>query len=163
MTPTFFVSETAKIGQRVKIWHFAVILDGVVIGDDVSIGSGSEIGRDSLIGSGTRIGAHCFLPSGSIVGKNVFLGPGVICTDDKYPVVNNPAYNAQPPVIEDWASIGAGAILLPGVRIASRALIGAGSVVCHDVGHHQIVCGEPARLIAKVRFFPGEAPDCVAV
>jgi UDP-2-acetamido-3-amino-2,3-dideoxy-glucuronate N-acetyltransferase len=43
------------------------------------------------------------------------------------------------------ASIGAGAIILPGLRIGAWALVGAGSVVTRDVPDHAIVVGNPAR------------------
>ncbi len=140
-----FIHPTAVIGTDTQVWHFAVILAGVFIGDHCSIGSGAEIGRGTIIGSGSRIGAHVFLPPNSVIGKNVFIGPGVICTDDKYPVVNNPGYYAQPPTIHDGAAIGAGAILLPGVRIGEGALIGAGAIVTSDVAPGGCVRCQPAR------------------
>lgn len=75
----------------------------------------------------------------------------MICCDDKFPRVNNAAYHAQPPVIEDDASIGAGAVLLPGVRIGRGALVGAGAVVTHDVPAGAVVYGCPARAEQATR------------
>jgi UDP-2-acetamido-3-amino-2,3-dideoxy-glucuronate N-acetyltransferase len=141
-----FIDPTARIGQRVKVWHFAVILADVVIGDDCSIGSGAEIGRGSIIGARTRISSGVFLPSGSKVGADVFIGPNATFTDDKYPKAGNTGYRALPPIVEDGASIGAGAVVLPGVIISSHALVGAGAVVSRDVTPYAMVRGEPAVM-----------------
>lgn len=146
---THFVSDSAEIGYGTKIWHFAVILDDVQIGHDCSIGSGAEIGRGTIIGNNTRIGSGVFLPSNSRIGNNVFIGPNVTATDDKYPRVNNPDYNAQPPRIGDGAAIGAGAILLPGVRIGEGAMIAAGAIVTSDVEPNACVKCEPARAFER--------------
>lgn len=150
MKPVNFIAETARIGEGTTIWHWAVILDDVVIGKNCSIGSNTEIGRGSVIGDNTRIGYGCFLPPRSIVGSNVFISPSVICCDDKFPRVGNDHYFAQPPVIEDFAAIGAGSVILPGVRIGYRAMIGAGSVITKDVEQMTIIRGEPSKNIMPV-------------
>lgn len=142
------VQERARIGSHVHIWGGARILPDVVIGDRCMIGGGTEIGTGSVIGAGSRIQANCFLPSHSIVGENVFIGPNVVCTDDRHPVVpgpNDPPYFAEPPIIEDGAAIGAGAVLCPGVRIGKNARVAAGAVVTKDVLENGMVRGLPAR------------------
>lgn len=140
------IHPSAKIGARSVVWANVGILAGVVVGEDVSIGRGSEIGRGSHIGDGTRIGWNCFFPPNASLGKRVFVGPGVVCCDDRHPKVGGDApYHAEPPVIGDDASIGAGSVLLPGVRIGRGANIGAGAVVTKDVPVGAHVRGEPAR------------------
>jgi len=140
-----FVDKTARIGQNVKIWHFSIVLADVTIGDNVSIGSRTEVGRGSTIGDNTRISSGVFLPSNSVVGKNCFIAPNVTFTDDRYPRAGNDAYFAQPPILEDGCSVGAGSVTLPGIRIGAGAMIGAGSVVTKDVPPKGHVRGEPAR------------------
>ncbi len=143
-----FVDRSARIGCGVKVWHCARVLADVVLGDDVMIGGGTEIGRGSIIGNGTRIQANCFLPSHSQIGARVFIGPNVVFTDDRYPCVhlpNDPPYVAMPPVVEDHASIGAGAVILPGVRIGRGARVAAGAVVTEDVPAFTMALGVPAR------------------
>lgn len=144
MKPVNFIDPSATLGTNVRVWHFARILQDVVIDDDVSIGSGAEIGRGSVIGARTRISANVFLPPNSHVGSNVFIGPGVIFTDDRYPRANNPGYKAEPPYIHSGASIGAGAVILPNVIVHSFATIGAGAVVTKSVPAHTTFYGPAA-------------------
>jgi UDP-2-acetamido-3-amino-2,3-dideoxy-glucuronate N-acetyltransferase len=145
------VDPKADVPWETLIWHFAVILAWAKIGSNVSIGAMSEIGRSCVIGDRCRISRGVFLPSQTIVGSNVFIGPGATFTDDKYPRVldRGETYNAEPPTIEDGANIGAGAVILPGVRIGAGALIGAGAVVTDDVPPKAVVVGMPARELVK--------------
>lgn len=147
--PINLIESNVQVGKNTKIWHFAVVLQDVRIGADCNIGSGCEIGRGTVIGDNTRIGAHTFLPPNSQIGNNVFIGPNVTCTDDRYPVIpkeGDPPYNALPPVIDDYAAVGAGVTILPGVRIGRGARIAAGSVVTKDVPNYAAVRGVPARF-----------------
>ena len=148
------IDPTVKQGKDCHIWHFAVILANVILGDEVSIGSHCEIGRGTTIGDRSRISQGCFLPANTHVGADVFIGPGVVCTDDRYPQVGNSHYHAQPPTIEDNVSIGAGCVILPGVRIGHSSLIGAGSVVTSDVPPNTLIRGEPARILRSPYTFP---------
>lgn len=153
MTVINYIDPSALIGLRSVVWHFSIIMADVVIGDDVSVGSRTEIGRGSVIGSGSRIGSGVFLPYSSFVGKSVFIGPNVTCTDDRHPKILAPGerYTAEPPVIEDHVSIGAGAVILPGVRIGHHAKIAAGAIVTSDVLPHTLVRCEPARVVTASR------------
>ena len=142
------IDSSATWGEGTIIWHYARILAQVRIGKNCSIGGGTEIGRGSVIGDNTRVGANAFLPPNSIVGANVFIGPGVVCTDDMHPhihVAGEPPYLAQPPIIEEGAAIGAGAVLLPGIRIGKHARVAAGAIVTKSVPDHAMVRGQPAR------------------
>jgi len=141
-----FIDPTATVGEGTRVWHFATILQDVVIGKDCNIGSHAEIGRGCKLGDRVRISSGVFLPPNSVIGNDVFIGPGAIFTDDKFPRAGNTSYRAQPPTIEDGASVGAGAVVLPGVVIRSKSLVGAGSVVTHEVTASSVVRGEPARM-----------------
>ena len=145
--PQAKVSVDVHLGDFIKIWAFAHVMDGVVIGDYCSIGGCAEIGRGSKIGNHTRIGYGVFLPYNSHVGDYVFIGPRAVFTDDRYPAVENENYTAEPPYIELGASIGAGAVILPGITIGHHAMIGAGAVVTHDVEPYSVIVGNPARHI----------------
>lgn len=146
--PVCFIDPTAHISDGVTVWHFAVILQDVVLENGVMIGSGTEIGRGSRIGARSRVGSNVFLPSNSVLGEDVFIGPNVTCTDDRHPRVAKPGdapYDARPPIIDDGAAIGAAAIILPGIRIGKGAMVAAGAIVTKDVAPGAMVRCEPAR------------------
>lgn len=142
------VHPTAHLGEGTVVWDYARVLAGARIGDHSSIGGGTEIGRGCIIGHHTRIGANAFLPPNTKVGNYVFIGPNVSMSDDKHPYARSaydPAYTAEPPVIEDGASIGLGAVLLPGITIGRGAFVAAAAVVTKDVPAGVAVMGVPAR------------------
>lgn len=146
--PINFIDRTALVGIGSTVWHFARILQNVRIGVNCSIGSGVEVGQGSVIGDQTRIGAGTFLPSNSRIGCSVFIGPNCTFTDDRFPRIHTPdepPYTAEPPTVGDYANIGAGATIMPGVRIGSRAMVAAGSIVTKDVPAGTMVIGTPAR------------------
>lgn len=148
LDPKAVVHLTAKLGNYSEVWAFANILPFVEIGDYCSIGGCAEIGRGSVIGDHVRISYGVFLPSNSRIEDYVFIGPRAVFTDDRYPIVENDKYKAEPPYIEHHASIGAGAVILPGVKIGHHAMVGAGAVVTHNIEPYHTVVGCPAETIA---------------
>lgn len=124
------------------IWHpeLSVILTDA-IGRDCTIHAFVWIGKDVTIGANCRIQAFAFIPSGVYVGNDVFIGPRVTFTNDKHP----PSVDWADTVVEDRVSIGAAAIILPGITLGHGAVIGAGSVVTKDVPPDTTVMGNPAR------------------
>lgn len=138
------VHPTVKFGKNSWVWSFVVMLEGTTVGNDCVIGSGCYVGRDCRIGSGVRIQDKCHITDGVVIEDNVFIGPGVVMTDDKYPVVLH-EYEKRPPYFEEGCSIGAGAVILPGVRVGKRAMVGAGAVVTNSVSPEDVVKGCPAR------------------
>jgi len=116
-----------KIGRNCKIDSFVYIEEGVEIGDEC------------------KIRPFVFIPSGVKIGNRVFIGMGVIFTNDKYPRVKGD-WKLQRIIVEDDVTIGAGAIILPNVRIGRGAIIGAGAVVTKDVPPNTVVTGVPARF-----------------
>jgi len=143
-----FIAPTAVLSEDTTLWWGAIVEDGVVTGPRCVIGSYVFVGARSRLGESVRIQHGAFITRDTIIGNFVFIGPNVTLTDDKYPRVNNPNYQASPPILEDHCSIGAGAIILPGVIIGEGAVVGAGAVVIHSVPAKVIVMGVPARRSA---------------
>lgn len=125
----------------------ANIYDSAVIGEGTKVGAFAEIGRDVVIGKNCQIGCGAFIPENVIVKDNVFIGPHVVFTNDKYAPSNGAWRNDPPTIVEDGASIGANATILPNLTIGRGGSVGAGSVVTKNVGEKKTVVGNPAREV----------------
>lgn len=119
-----------KVGKNCKIESFVYIEEGVVIGDNC------------------KIKPHVFIPSGVTIEDDVFIGPNVTFSNDKYPHAKGD-WKLLKTSVGLGCTIGANAVVLPGVRIGRNAMVGAGAVVTSDIPDGAIVCGNPARLIEK--------------
>jgi len=139
------VHPSVKIGKNSYVWSFAVILEGVEIGDNCVVGSGVYIGKNTKIGNNVRIQDKAHITDRMTIEDDVFIGPNATTMNDKYPQVFNPNYKVCPPYVEKGCSIGANATILPGIRIGKGSIIGAGSVVTKDVPPVTIVMGVPAH------------------
>jgi UDP-2-acetamido-3-amino-2,3-dideoxy-glucuronate N-acetyltransferase len=138
------VDPSVIIGENTYVWSFAIIGKDVKIGNNCAIGSGVYIGDGCIIGNGVRIQDSAHIANHMIIEDNVFIGPQIVSGNDRYPIVNNPNHLKEPPYLEKGCSIGAGAVILPGVRIGRYSMVGAGAVVTKDVPAYKIVKGVPA-------------------
>ena len=151
------ISPDVRIGQDVKIYAF-VNLYGCEIGDESRVGTFVEIQKGAKIGRRVKISSHTFVCEGVTIEDEVFIGHGVMFINDKYPRATNT--DGGPQTEADWkvistlvkrcASIGSNATILCGVTIGEGAIIGAGSVVTHDVPDWAVVAGNPARVLRKI-------------
>lgn len=138
------------IGARFQTGQGASVREGNRLGDDVSVGTNAVLEFGNRIGSRVRIHSGCFLELVTI-DDDVFVGPNVVFTDDPHPM-NCPRYQECKggATVRRLARIGANSTILPGVEIGANALVGAGSVVVHDVPPDMVVAGAPARVIKAV-------------
>ncbi|HET7036998.1 MAG TPA: acyltransferase [Thermomicrobiaceae bacterium] len=143
------------IGQGSKIWHDVQLRPRVRIGENCILGKGVYIDEDVIVGNNVKIQNRGSIYKYCTLEDGVFVGPHVCFTNDFYPRAINPDgtlksaddWHAGRTLVRYGASIGAGAIILPGRTIGRFALIGAGAVVTRDVTDHGVVLGNPARLI----------------
>jgi UDP-2-acetamido-3-amino-2,3-dideoxy-glucuronate N-acetyltransferase len=146
-----YIDEGAEIGEDTKIWHFCHIMGGAKIGKKCSIGQNVNIGSCAVIGNGVKIQNNVSVYDDVIIEDDVFCGPSCVFTN----VINPRAFierkhEYRKTVVKKGASIGANATIVCGVTIGEYALIGAGSVVTHDVPDYALVYGNPARIWGRV-------------
>ena len=139
---TNFISDKAKIGKNVSMWHFTYVGDDVEIGDNVKIGSLAHIDYNVKIGENTKIEGLAYIPPLSRIGKNAFIGPNAVLTNDPYPMCDKMIGIT----IEDGVIIGAGAVIKAGVKIGKNSVVAMGAVVTKDVPENVVVLGNPARV-----------------
>ncbi len=155
---TLRVAPDVKLGKDVKIYAF-VNLYGCEIGDGSRIGTFVEIQKGAKIGANCKISSHTFICEGVTIEDDVFIGHGVTFINDMYPravtadgsLQTDTDWTCIPTVVKKGASIGSGSTILAGITIGENALVGAGSVVTRDVPPGNIVAGNPARVLRKVK------------
>lgn len=155
ISPDAFIHQLADvleadIGDRTRVWQFVVILNGTVIGKDCNICSNVFIDEDVVLGDRVTVKNLAGIGAGARIGNDVFVGPGAKILNDPFPRSKVYPDTFTPVTIEDGASIGAGAVILPGRRIGTGAMIGAGAVVVDDVEPFSLIVGNPGRVVRKL-------------
>jgi len=143
--------QSSHIGNGTKVWQFSVILPQAKIGSDVNVCAHCFVENDVSIGDRVTIKSGVYLWDGVEIQDDVFIGPNVTFTNDKFPRSKKYPTVFLRTRIEKGASIGAGAVLLPGITIGSGAMIGSGAVVTTSVPSNAIVAGSPARIMGYVQ------------
>ena len=144
---------TDNIGEQSKIWQYCVILSGAEIGRNCNICSHCFIENDVIIGDNCTIKNGVQIWDGISLENNVFIGPNVTFTNDLYPRSDRENGNftvTSKTFIKEGASIGGGAVILPGLTIGKNAIIGAGAVIAEDVQDNVIVIGNKAKIIREI-------------
>jgi len=138
--------QTACIGDDTRIWQFSVILKGAKVGSRCNICAHTFLENDVVIGNNVTLKCGVYLWDGIRIGNNVFVGPNATFCNDKYPRagIRDERRKLLQTLVEDGVSIGAGAVILPGVTIGRNAVVGAGAVVTNDVPPNTTVVGCPA-------------------
>ena len=157
MSDYLCITPDVKLGEGVKLSRF-INLYGCEVGDNTKIGAFVEVQKNARIGKSCKISSHTFVCEGVVIEDNVFVGHGVMFINDSYPrattgngtLQTEKDWKVEPTLVRQGVSIGSGATILANVTIGENALIGAGSVVTHDVPANAIVAGNPARLLRFV-------------
>jgi UDP-2-acetamido-3-amino-2,3-dideoxy-glucuronate N-acetyltransferase len=133
------VDDGVVLGVGVRIWQFASVIRGAWLGDHCVVGACANV-DGARIGKRCRVGHGASLHPGLRAGDEVFFGPGAIVCNDPWPRVRATDFDLKKLLdgfvcvrIGNQASIGAGAIVLPGRTIGDSAMISAGAVVEADV------------------------------
>lgn len=138
------------IGAGSRVWQYVVILPGATIGHECNICAHCLIEGDVVIGDRVTVKSGVQLWDGLRVGNDVFIGPNASFANDRFPRSRRRPEKFLQTILEDGASIGAGAVILPGITIGANAMVAAGAVVTRSVPPNAVVVGNPARIVGYV-------------
>ena len=141
--------ETESIGEGTRIWAFAHVMKGAVVGKNCNICDHSFVESNVTVGDGVTIKNGVAIWDGVSLGDNVFVGPNAVFTNDRNPRAEVKKGRDQfvPTTVLEGASIGANVTVVCGVTVGSYAFIGAGTVVIRDVPAYGLIVGNPARQV----------------
>ena len=131
------------LGDDFTTGHDVLVREETTIGDDVLLGTKTVVDGRTDIGSHVSVQSAVYVPTDTVIGDNVFVGPGAVLTNDQYPIRTE--IDLEGPTLEDGASIGANATVLPGVTVGENAFVGAGALVTEDVPPDTLAIGAPAK------------------
>jgi UDP-2-acetamido-3-amino-2,3-dideoxy-glucuronate N-acetyltransferase len=154
LDPSVFVHpnalcESESVGPRTRVWAFAHVMPGAVVGADCNISELAYIESGATLGDRVTVKNNVLVWDKVTVEDEVFLGPNAVFTNDLSPRVafKKASEDFVPTLVRRGASIGANVTIVCGVTIGESAMIGAGTVVTHDVPPHALMVGNPARRI----------------
>jgi acetyltransferase-like isoleucine patch superfamily enzyme len=154
------LAESRDIGEGTRVWAFSHVLEGARVGKNCNIGDHCFIESGAVVGDNVTIKNGNMIWEGVHLADGVFVGPNVFFTNDLHP--RSPRLPEAreryaekgkwllPTMIGRGAALGAGAVILAGVKVGEYATVGAGAVVTRPVVAHALVVGNPARQIGWV-------------
>jgi acetyltransferase-like isoleucine patch superfamily enzyme len=151
------IVESARVGAGTRVWAFAHVLPGAVIGRDCNVCDGVFIENEVVVGDRVTIKCGVQLWDGVTLEDDVFVGPNATFTNDRMPRSKQYLAQSMKTIVRRGASIGANATILPGLTVGRDAMVGAGAVVTRSVPPNAVVVGNPARIVRYVS--SGPAPE----
>ncbi|MFC8526267.1 hypothetical protein [Nocardia sp. NPDC057227] len=142
------VYADVEVDASTVVGHQSVLRTGVRVGAETLLGHHLCVERGTWIGRGVRCSPGSHITSSTHLADGVFLGAGVRTINDKTLTWRDP--HREPilvaPRFETAAKVGTGSVILGGVTIGARALVGAGSLVTRDIPPGALAYGHPARI-----------------
>ena len=138
--------ESEEVGRGTRVWAFAHVMDGAVVGDECNVGDHAFVESGAVVGDRVTIKNGVMLWDKVTVEDDVFLGPGVVFTNDMRPraSIRRSGDDLVPTHVGPGATLGAGAVVVCGTTVGEGAFVAAGSVVTRDVAPYAFVAGNPA-------------------
>ena len=146
------VDDGAVIGVGSRLWHQAQVGADARIGADCTLGKGAYVGSGSRVGDRVKLGNYACV-FGATIGDDAMISPHAALLEDPAPRATTPDgrrkqhtdFDQRPVTVGRRATIGAGAMIAPGVTVGHDALVAIGAVVARDVPPYALVAGNPAR------------------
>jgi len=144
--------ESVEIGAGTRVWAFAHVMAGAIVGADCNIGDHAFIEGGAVVGNRVTVKNNALIWDGVSIEDDVFVGPNVVFTNDPNPRVpfKKPPEQFSKTLVMTGASLGANSTIVCGLAIGRHAMVGAGSVVTKTVANHALVVGNPARRVGWV-------------
>jgi acetyltransferase-like isoleucine patch superfamily enzyme len=153
ISPHAVIYTDVQIGDETLVGDNASIRERCIIGKQCIIGRNVTIHYNTTIGDSSKIMDLTNITGNMIIGSHVFISTLVATTNDSnFGLKGYEESHIRGPVIEDYAMVGAGANILPGIRVGVGAMVGAGAVVTKDVPSKKLVIGIPARIVKDLEF-----------
>lgn len=141
------ICESTSVGPGTRIWAFAHVLPGAVIGADCNICDNVFVENQVVLGDRVTVKCGVQLWDGLTLEDDVFIGPNATFCNDRFPRSRQHLAEYPRTLVRRGASIGANATILPGLVVGANAMVGAGAVVTRSVPANAIVVGNPARIV----------------
>ena len=145
---TAIIDEGAQIAEESRIWHWAHVCGGAVIGAKCSLGQNVFVGNKVIIGNNVKIQNNVSVYDNVTIEDDVFCGPSMVFTNVYNPrsaVTRKDEYRDT--LVKKGATLGANCTIVCGVTIGKYAFIGAGAVVNENVPDYALMVGVPAKQI----------------
>ena len=148
---TAVIDDGAIIGDDTKIWHFAHVCSGAVIGERCSFGQNTLVSPGVIVGYNVKVQNNVAIYTGTEIEDDVFLGPSCVLTNVTNPrsqVVRRGLYEKT--IISRGVTIGANATIVCGITLGRYAFVAAGAVVTKDIPDYGFVMGVPGKLVGHM-------------
>lgn len=139
--------ESSRFGAGLVTGHRVTVREKTIAGKSFQIGTSSEIQGDVLVGDYVRFQSNIFVGKNTKIGNFVWVLPNVVLTNDPTPP-SNMLIGCE---IEDYATIAAASIIMPGITIGARSLVAAHACVTKNVRPDMVVAGVPACEVGEAK------------
>ena len=146
-----YIDQPCVIGRGTKIWHFSHVMKDCHIGENCNLGQNVVISPGVRLGRNVKVQNNVSIYTGVELEDDVFCGPSMVFTNIRIPrseIVRRDEYVRT--IVRRGATLGANSTIVCGVEVGQFALIGAGTVVRHNVPPYALMVGVPAKRIAWV-------------
>ena len=146
--PGTAIYSSVTVGDAVSFGHNVLAREKVTIGDMSKLGTNVVVDGNCEIGCRVSVQTGVYICTYSTIEDSVFLGPCCVFTNDRY--VTQKPFKLIGPTVKKGASIGANALLFPGIIVGEGAIVGSQAMVNVDVPPRTIFAGVPAKKIRDV-------------